>query len=42
MLDLNDITLHYGNSQILKGISLRAEVGEVTCVMGCNGVARPL
>ena len=40
MLDLSDITLHYGHSQILKGISLSAQVGEVTCVMGCNGVGK--
>ena len=40
MLDLKDITLHYGHSQILRGISLQAAVGEVTCVMGCNGVGK--
>lgn len=40
MLDLKDITLHYGHSQILHGISMQAEVGEITCVMGCNGVGK--
>ena len=40
MLDLKDITLHYGHSQILHGVSLQAAVGEVTCVMGCNGVGK--
>ena len=36
MLDLKDITLHYGHSQILNGISMQADVGEVTCVMHRN------
>ncbi|MEM8664835.1 MAG: urea ABC transporter ATP-binding subunit UrtE [Pseudomonadota bacterium] len=40
MLALRDITLHYGQSQILYGVSLDAAVGEVTCVMGTNGVGK--
>ncbi|MBJ3776042.1 urea ABC transporter ATP-binding subunit UrtE [Acuticoccus mangrovi] len=40
MLELNDLTLHYGQSQILNGISMSANVGEVTCVMGTNGVGK--
>ncbi|MEO1104957.1 MAG: urea ABC transporter ATP-binding subunit UrtE [Pseudomonadota bacterium] len=40
MLTLSDITLHYGQSQILYGVSLEAAVGEVTCVMGTNGVGK--
>ncbi len=40
MLHINDLTLHYGQSQILHGISLSAEVGHVTCVMGTNGVGK--
>ncbi len=40
MLKLEDITLHYGHSQILNGISLEAKLGEVTCVMGTNGVGK--
>lgn len=40
MLDLDNITLHYGNSQILHGVSMQAAQGEVTCVMGCNGVGK--
>ena len=34
------LTLHYGGSQILNGIDLRAKVGEITCVMGTNGVGK--
>ncbi|MBO9409229.1 urea ABC transporter ATP-binding subunit UrtE [Shimia sp. R9_1] len=40
MLKLKDITLHYGHSQILNGISMEAQKGEVTCVMGTNGVGK--
>ena len=40
MLKLDKLDLHYGHSQILHGISMEAAVGEVTCVMGTNGVGK--
>jgi len=40
MLKTKDLTLHYSGSQILYGISLEATQGEVTCVMGTNGVGK--
>lgn len=40
MLKIQDLTLHYGHSQILNGISMEAAIGEVTCVMGTNGVGK--
>jgi urea transport system ATP-binding protein len=40
MLDVNAIDLHYGAAQALRGISLHAEVGKVTCVLGRNGVGK--
>ncbi|MGY9046641.1 urea ABC transporter ATP-binding protein [Puniceibacterium antarcticum] len=40
MLSVDNLTLHYGQSQILHGISLRARAGEVTAVMGTNGVGK--
>jgi urea transport system ATP-binding protein len=40
MLDVNAIDLHYGAAQALRGISLKAEVGKVTCVLGRNGVGK--
>lgn len=40
MLDINDLTLHYGQSKILNGISMSAKAGHVTCVMGTNGVGK--
>ncbi|MEC7668639.1 MAG: urea ABC transporter ATP-binding subunit UrtE [Pseudomonadota bacterium] len=40
MLDVRDLTLHYGQSQILHDISFSAEKGKVTAVMGTNGVGK--
>ena len=40
MLEVNNINLHYGAAQALRGISLKAEVGKVTCVLGRNGVGK--
>lgn len=40
MLKTQDLTLHYGGSQILYGIDLEAEAGQITCVMGTNGVGK--
>ena len=40
MLEVKDIDLHYGNSQILYKISLKARVGEVTAILGTNGVGK--
>lgn len=40
MLEANDLTLHYGGSQILHGIDIAARPGRVTCVMGNNGVGK--
>lgn len=40
MLRIENLTLHYGQTPILKGISLSADVGQVTCVMGTNGVGK--
>jgi urea transport system ATP-binding protein len=40
MLDVNGIDLHYGAAQALRGISLKAQQGHVTCVLGRNGVGK--
>ncbi len=40
MLDARQITLSYGGSQILHGVDLSATAGEITCVMGLNGVGK--
>ena len=40
MIEAENVTLHYGGSQILHGVSLSAAPGEVACVMGNNGVGK--
>jgi len=40
MLDVETIDLHYGAAQALRAVSLQAELGKVTCVLGRNGVGK--
>ena len=40
MLETTGLTLHYGGSQILHGIDFAAKPGEITCIMGPNGVGK--
>lgn len=40
MLDIRNINLKYGQSQILFDISMTAELGQITAVMGNNGVGK--
>jgi len=40
MLKTSNINLFYGKSQILFDINLTAKIGEVTCVLGTNGVGK--
>jgi urea transport system ATP-binding protein len=40
MLQVNAIDLHYGAAQALRSVSLAAEPGKVTCVLGRNGVGK--
>ena len=40
MLEVAHIDLHYGAAQALKDVSLEARPGEVTCVLGRNGVGK--
>lgn len=40
MIETKALTLHYGSSQILHGIDFTAKAGEVTCIMGTNGVGK--
>jgi urea transport system ATP-binding protein len=40
MLEVKGIDLHYGAAQALRGVSLTAEAGKVTCVLGRNGVGK--
>ncbi|MDP6926230.1 MAG: urea ABC transporter ATP-binding subunit UrtE [Rhodospirillales bacterium] len=40
MLNVNEIDLFYGASQALWSVSVEAEKGKVTCVLGRNGVGK--
>ena len=40
MLEVTAIDLHYGAAQALRAVSLTARLGEVTCVLGRNGVGK--
>ncbi len=40
MLDVSDLDLKYGQSQILFDVSLSAQVGKITAVIGNNGVGK--
>src|ERR1700758_5300547 len=40
MLNANALDLYYGAAQALRSVSLQAEPGKVTCVLGRNGVGK--
>jgi urea transport system ATP-binding protein len=40
MLNVESIDLYYGAAQALRSVSLKAAAGEVTCVLGRNGVGK--
>jgi urea transport system ATP-binding protein len=40
MLKVENINLYYGAAQALRGVSISAEPGKVTCVLGRNGVGK--
>src|SRR5579864_7725482 len=40
MLAVEAVDLYYGASQALRRVSLTAKLGEVTCILGRNGVGK--
>ena len=40
MIDVIDVTHHYGLRPVLKRVSLRVETGEVVALMGPNGMGK--
>jgi urea transport system ATP-binding protein len=39
-LSVDNVSLFYGAAQALRGVSINAQLGEVTCVLGRNGVGK--
>lgn len=40
MLQVTELHQYYGGSHILRGLSFEAKVGEITCLLGRNGVGK--
>ena len=40
MLDVSDLVTTYGKIEALKGVSLKAENGKITCLLGPNGAGK--
>src|SRR5437764_14493423 len=40
MLKVDNISLYYGAAKALRGVSISAQPGRVTCVLGRNGVGK--
>jgi urea transport system ATP-binding protein len=40
VLEVERVDLHYGAAQALYGVSLKAEPGKITCLLGRNGVGK--
>ncbi|MFL4412756.1 urea ABC transporter ATP-binding subunit UrtE [Citrobacter portucalensis] len=40
MLQVKELNQYYGGSHILRGVSFEARIGDVTCLLGRNGVGK--
>ena len=40
MLELHDVDTYYGPSQVLHGVSLQINQGEIVCLLGANAAGK--
>ena len=40
LLEIRDLSVHYGKIEAIKGVSLRVEEGSVVCIIGANGAGK--
>jgi len=40
MIEVKDVKKNYGRKKVLKGVSFTAKKGEITCLIGINGVGK--
>lgn len=40
MIEVKDLTKNFGKKKVLKGVSFTANKGEITCLIGINGVGK--
>jgi branched-chain amino acid transport system ATP-binding protein len=40
LLEVDDITIHYGKAKAVEGVSLRVDEGEIVCIVGSNGAGK--
>ena len=40
LLELEDVRFSYGGAEILRGVSLKLEEGDIICLIGANGVGK--
>jgi branched-chain amino acid transport system ATP-binding protein len=40
LLELDNVVAHYGLTQVLRGVSLLVEAGEIVCLLGSNGAGK--
>lgn len=40
MIEVQNITKRYGRKKVLNGVSFTANKGEITCLIGINGVGK--
>jgi branched-chain amino acid transport system ATP-binding protein len=40
LLEVEDLTIHYGKAKAIEGVSLKVDDGEIVCIVGSNGAGK--